>query len=135
MTVVVNDGAATSASNTSTISVAAVNDAPTATITPASYNATEQTNLTLHGTGLSIADVDAGGNDVTVTLSVTQGILTIAAGNSGVNSVSGSGTSSALSPARLRRSTTFSAESTPVPGPQAPSSTTPTSTILRAARR
>ncbi len=94
VTVVVNDGAATSASNTSTISVAAVNDAPTATITPASYNATEQTNLTLHGTGLSIADVDAGGNDVTVTLSVTQGILTIAAGNSGVNSVSGSGTSS-----------------------------------------
>jgi hypothetical protein len=40
--------------------VTAVNDAPTATITPATYAATEQVALTLHGTGLSIADVDAG---------------------------------------------------------------------------
>ena len=42
----------------------------------------------LHGAGLSIADIDAGGSDVTVTLSVNFGILAVAAGNTGV-SVSG----------------------------------------------
>ncbi len=83
-------GGAQTDTDTVTLDLVAQNDAPTATITPATYNATEQTNLNLHGTGLSIADVDAGGNDITVTLTVTQGILTVTAGNSGVNSVSGS---------------------------------------------
>ncbi|RZL07772.1 MAG: hypothetical protein EOP40_15025, partial [Rubrivivax sp.] len=76
-----------------TINITAVNDAPTATITPTTYSATEQVNLTLHGTGLSIADVDAGSASVQATLSVTAGILTVAAGSTGV-SVSGSGTGS-----------------------------------------
>ena len=40
---------------TSTINITAVNDAPVATITPVSYAATEQTSLTLKGTGLSIS--------------------------------------------------------------------------------
>ncbi|KQU71853.1 hypothetical protein ASC75_24125 [Aminobacter sp. DSM 101952] len=79
--------------NTLTINLAAVNDAPTAAIAPTSYSATEQTNLTLHGTGLSIADVDAGSGTVTAVLSVTFGILDVVRGNSGV-SVSGSGTGS-----------------------------------------
>ena len=57
-------------------SVTAVNDAPTATITPAAYAATEQTSLILHGTGLSVADVDAGAASVTVTVSVVSGTLT-----------------------------------------------------------
>ncbi|HYC53038.1 MAG TPA: DUF4347 domain-containing protein, partial [Gemmatimonadaceae bacterium] len=61
VTWVVNDGSAGSAGATSTITVAPVNDAPTAAIVPASYAATEQTNLDLHGTGLSVGDVDAGG--------------------------------------------------------------------------
>ena len=81
-------------SQTITVNVTNVNEAPTATITPLSYSATEQTNLTLHGTGMSIADIDAGTNVISATLSVTAGILTVAAGNSGVDSVSGSGTSS-----------------------------------------
>ena len=49
--------------------------------------------MTLHGTGLSIADVDAGAAAVRATVSVTSGILTAAAGTTGVT-VTGSGTAS-----------------------------------------
>ena len=65
---------------TSTINITAVNDAPVATITPASYAATEQTSLTLKNTGLSISDVDAGSGSMSVTLAVTEGTLTVTAG-------------------------------------------------------
>ena len=78
---------------TSTINITAVNDAPVATITPVSYAATEQTSLTLKGTGLSISDVDAGSGSMSVTLAVTEGTLNVTAGTSGAT-VSGSGTSS-----------------------------------------
>ena len=90
LTVVSNDnghtgpGGALSDTDTVTLDLVPQNDAPTATITPTSYNVTEQTNLKLHGTGLSIADIDAGSNAISITLSVTQGILTVVAGNSGV---------------------------------------------------
>lgn len=73
------------------VTVTAVNEAPTATITPTSYSATEQVSLTLHGTGLSMADVDAGGGAVQATFTVTSGILTAAAGTTGVT-IGGSGT-------------------------------------------
>jgi hypothetical protein len=82
-----------SASATSTVAVTAQNDAPTATITLPSYAATEQTVLDLKSTGLSVADVDSGGADVQVTLSVSQGTLNVTAGTSGVV-VANSGTSS-----------------------------------------
>jgi hypothetical protein len=88
-------GTALTASVTRTIAIAAVNDAPTATIVPASFAATEQTALDLAGTGLSIGDVDAGAASVTAMLSVVSGTLTVTAGTSGV-SVSGSGTSMVL---------------------------------------
>ena len=78
---------------TSTINITAVNDAPVATITPVSYAATEQTSLTLKGTGLSISDVDAGSGSMSVTLAVTEGTLNVAAGTSGAV-VTNSGTSS-----------------------------------------
>ena len=79
--------------NTALLTVLAVNNAPTATITPLSYSVTEQVNFNLHGTGLSVADVDAGSNDVTVTVSVTSGILTAAAGSTGVD-ITNSGSAS-----------------------------------------
>jgi Ca2+-binding RTX toxin-like protein len=91
--VTATDGGSLSASDTFDLIVAAVNDAPVATITPTTYNATEQANLNLHGTGLSISDVDAASGSMTVTLSVTQGILNVAAGTTGAI-VSNSGTSS-----------------------------------------
>ena len=94
VTVVVNDGTSDSIANTVTINVTPLNDEPAANITPASYNATEQTNLNLHGTGLSISDVDAGSGIVSITLSVGFGILTLGAGNSGATIGVGNGTSS-----------------------------------------
>ena len=83
--------AATPQQATATITVNPVNDAPTATIAPLTYGATEQTSLTLHGTGLSIADVDAGSATVQATLGVASGTLNVAAGTTGVT-VSNSGT-------------------------------------------
>ncbi len=67
-----------------------VNTAPTATITPVSYNATENTALSLKGTGLSVSDPDGG--QLKVTLTVGEGVLSSAAGTTGVT-VAGSGTS------------------------------------------
>jgi VCBS repeat-containing protein len=54
-------------------------------------SAIEQTSLDLKSTGLAISDVDAGATPVTVTLSVTEGQLAVAAGTSGAT-VSNSGT-------------------------------------------
>ena len=82
----------TAASGTFNITVNAVNDAPTASITPTSYSATEQVALTLHGTGLSIGDVDDGGAVVEATISVASGALNATAGTTGVT-VGGDGTS------------------------------------------
>jgi hypothetical protein len=76
-----------------TVAVAAVNDAPSAAIVPANYAATEQVSLTLHGTGLSIGDIDAGGANVTATVSVVSGTLSAAAGTTGVG-IAGSGSAS-----------------------------------------
>ncbi|MGB9366363.1 MAG: FG-GAP-like repeat-containing protein [Xanthobacteraceae bacterium] len=87
-------GLATSDSDTINVTVTAVNDAPDAVLGTDPYAATEQTTLDLKNTGMSVSDLDAGGADVTVTLSVTEGALSVTAGTSGVTNVSGSGTSS-----------------------------------------
>jgi hypothetical protein len=78
---------------TTTVAVTPVNDAPTATITPTSYSATEQTSLGLKNTGLSVSDVDGNLGAETATLSVAEGTLTVTAGGSGAT-VNNSGTSS-----------------------------------------
>jgi Tol biopolymer transport system component len=72
----------------------AANDAPVATAPTDPYVATEQVNLSLKNTGLSVSDVDANGGSETVTLSVTEGTLTLAAGTSGAIIDSGNGTDS-----------------------------------------
>ncbi len=95
-TAIDNDGGVDASPATATITVNAVNDAPTASITPVSYSATEQTNLNLHGTGLSVADIDAGVNPISITLSVSAGILTVAIGSTGASIGSGNGTSSVV---------------------------------------
>ena len=98
LTLTVNDngntgGGALIGSDTATINITAVDDAPVATITPTSYGPmNEQTSLTLHGTGLSISDVDAGSGSLTVTLSVTEGTLNVTGGSTGAG-VSASGSS------------------------------------------
>jgi hypothetical protein len=78
---------------TATIRVNPVNDGPRAAIALASYVVSEDTPLTLHGTGLSVDDPDAGASMVRATLSVGEGSLTIMAGSTGVT-VSGSGSTS-----------------------------------------
>ena len=96
LTLAINDNAvngALTASDSATINIAAVNDAPVATITPAAYAATEQVALNLKNNGLSVSDVDAGTGSVTVTLAVGEGTLNVTAGTSGAV-VAGSGGSS-----------------------------------------
>src|SRR5207247_2069547 len=68
-------------------------DPPTATITAVSYSATEQVSLDLQGTGLSIADVDAGSSTVKAIVSVVSGTLSATAGTTGVT-ITGNGTTS-----------------------------------------
>ncbi len=79
--------------NTMTISIVAVNDTPTATA-PATLTSTEQIALDLDGAGFAVGDIDSGTANIEVVLNVTEGVLSIGMGNSGV-SVSNSGSSTA----------------------------------------
>ncbi|RRS05326.1 cadherin repeat domain-containing protein [Aquabacterium soli] len=90
ITVVATGIDGSSSSQSFTIQLTDRNDAPTAQL-PTGLTATEQVPLVLHGTGLWVADPDAGTGQVRVTLSVGHGTLSIGAGSTGV-AVSGSGT-------------------------------------------
>src|SRR5690606_23994959 len=87
LTVTINDngntgsGGAQSDTTSVTLLVTAVNDAPTVTA-PASISVTEDVASAL--TDINFADVDAGSNIVTVTLSVPTGALTATSGGDGV---------------------------------------------------
>jgi VCBS repeat-containing protein len=76
--------------NTITFDVTPVNDAPVNSL-PASYATNEDTSVQL--SGISVSDVDAGGGNYTVTLSVGSG-GTLTASSSGGVTVAGSGTAS-----------------------------------------
>ncbi len=91
------DGVPTPEEHTKTvpITVNSVNDAPTATITVDQYVALESTATALHGTGMSVADPDAGANDVEVTLEVGEGVLAVNPSSTGAIA-SDSGTSVTL---------------------------------------
>ena len=80
-------------SDTATLTVTAVNDAPTTAAPATHYAATEQTPLVISGTGLHVADIDGNGGAETVTLSVGEGILNVDLGGNAV-SVTDNGTSS-----------------------------------------
>jgi VCBS repeat-containing protein len=84
-----NDGSLNSNIATVTITVNAVNDAPSITA-PASASTNEDSTLVFNS--ISVNDVDAGAGNVTVTLGVTNGTLTLAS-TAGLT-VSGNGTSS-----------------------------------------
>jgi len=86
--VTANDGLA-SVSDTFQLNITAVNDAPVNTL-PATFATNEDMSVKL--AGLSVADVDAAGGTITVTLGVASGTLTAA--NAGSVTVSGSGTAS-----------------------------------------
>jgi T1SS-143 domain-containing protein len=94
LTVTTNDngntgtGGALSDTDTITLNVAGVNDAPVNTV-PGAQTTAEDTSLAI--TGLSVADVDAGSGSVTVTLGVTNGVLNVSGGTA---TIAGSGTGS-----------------------------------------
>ncbi|MCS6852422.1 MAG: cadherin-like domain-containing protein, partial [Gemmataceae bacterium] len=98
LTITTNDqgntgtGGPWSDTDTVTITVNAVNDAPVNTV-PGPQSTNEDTNLTFTGT-VSISDVDAGSNPVEVTLTVTNGILTLS-GTTGLTFSVGDGTADA----------------------------------------
>jgi VCBS repeat-containing protein len=77
----------TTLSIASTVTLVAINDAPTNTVPGALQTTSEDTTKAI--TGLSVADIDANASSVTVTLAVTNGTLTVSGGTAGI---SGSGT-------------------------------------------
>src|SRR5690606_32634052 len=80
-------------SQTVTLMVTAVNDAPVNTV-PGGQEVDQNGVLTFNaanGNSIMISDVDAGGNTVEVTLSATHGLLTLS-GTAGLTFTTGSGT-------------------------------------------
>jgi len=80
--------------DTVVVTVNAVNDAPVNTV-PGTLSANEDTNKQI--TGLAVNDVDAGSADITVTLAVASGKITVLAGVSGglaAGDIAGNGTGS-----------------------------------------
>ncbi|HEX8120637.1 MAG TPA: tandem-95 repeat protein, partial [Solirubrobacteraceae bacterium] len=70
-------GGALADGDSATLTISAVNDAPVNTV-PGVQSATEDTTKTLSGSSApSVADVDAGGDDVKVTLSADHGDITL----------------------------------------------------------
>ena len=68
------------------------NTAPTVNITPMTYSATEQVAMNLHGTGISVADVDGDVLSVTIAAAVNNSQITANVGTTGVSITSGNGT-------------------------------------------
>ncbi len=99
LTIEINDGGnsgsggALTDSTTLTLDVTAVNDAPVNSI-PAAQSVDQDASLVFsngNGNQISIGDVDAGANSVEVTLSVTNGVLTLV-GTAGLSFTTGDGT-------------------------------------------
>ena len=89
-------GGALTSSDTASISITAVNDAPVNSV-PGAQSTNEDTALVFsagNSNQIQISDVDAGSSSVRVTLSVTHGTLTLA-GTSGLTFSSGDGTTDA----------------------------------------
>ncbi|QEY14522.1 tandem-95 repeat protein [Cellvibrio sp. KY-GH-1] len=92
--VTASDGNGGSVTDTFSVTVANVNDAPSVSIALTDYYTSEQTAVNLHGTGISISDVDT--NSVTVTIAgpAPHSELTANVGTTGVSIFSGNGTPS-----------------------------------------
>ncbi|MDD3325897.1 MAG: DUF4347 domain-containing protein, partial [Zoogloea sp.] len=92
LTVALNDGGNTGSggslgvSSTLTLDVTAVNDAPTITV-PGTQTVAEEGSLTI--SGISFGDVDADSGDVSVTLTVAHGTLSLGGDTSGITITAG----------------------------------------------
>ncbi|WP_018149666.1 tandem-95 repeat protein, partial [Leeia oryzae] len=89
ITVVVSDGANSSNTAHAYVNVIAVNDAPVNTV-PSALTTAEDTSLVINT--LHVSDVDAASGNLTVTLSVTSGVLNVAAANGVTITNGGTGT-------------------------------------------
>jgi CSLREA domain-containing protein len=92
-----NGGVDTSAPQTFTITVTAVNDAPIIALQAPFVQTNQQTPLVISGNnsnGIGLSDIDLGSNPVRVTLTATQGTLTLPS-TSGLTFVTGDGTDDA----------------------------------------
>jgi hypothetical protein len=96
VTFIVDDGSSTSTPATRGITINAVNDAPVNTV-PGPQGTNQNTPLTFssgNGNQISVADADAGTNAVQVTLTATNGTLTLN-GTAGLSFTVGDGTADA----------------------------------------
>ncbi|WP_197085472.1 putative Ig domain-containing protein, partial [Cellvibrio sp. pealriver] len=86
-----NSGSGGTLTDTDTVNITvnAINDAPSVVITPTDYYADEQTWIDLHGTGISVADVDSSALTITITGAGSNSNLAATVGTTGVNIVSG----------------------------------------------
>lgn len=102
LTVTTNDagntgsGGALQDSDTVQIDITAVNDTPIVSGPVTAYSVSEQSALSLEGTGFSVADVDVATGIMTATITTGEGAVNIAVGNSGTAVVGGNGSSSAM---------------------------------------
>ena len=97
VTFVANDGIADGAAVSETIAVTAVDDPP-ANAVPAAQSTSEDTAIVFsaaNGNGIKVGDPDAGGNSIQVTLSTSNGMLTLAQ-TSGLTIGSGSNGSGSM---------------------------------------
>lgn len=96
VTLMASDGVNHSNVATSTVTVTAVNDAPVNSV-PAAQSTNEDTPLVFssaNGNAISIADLDAGTSPVQVSLTATNGVLTLT-GTTGLSFASGDGSADA----------------------------------------
>ncbi|MEX2138898.1 MAG: tandem-95 repeat protein [Pirellulales bacterium] len=97
VTFVASDGTDSSNVGTTTVAVNAVNDAPTNTV-PGPQSTNEDTALVFssgNGNPISIADLDAGGSAVEVTLTAANGAITLSQ-TTGLSFTAGDGTADAV---------------------------------------
>jgi hypothetical protein len=94
--VTANDGNGGTVTDTFDIVIANINDAPTVTIIPTDYYAIEQIPINLHGTGISVADVDGDALTITLTGQGSNSNLAATVGTTGVVIVSGVNTNTLI---------------------------------------
>ncbi|MCP3938389.1 MAG: hypothetical protein GY708_23830, partial [Actinomycetia bacterium] len=86
------DGSSEEGTNSQTINLTAMNDAPVVNAPGSALAATEQVGLSIEGAGFSVSDVDEAGSGATATLSVGEGAITVVIGGRGLTIGSGNAT-------------------------------------------
>ena len=94
--VMASDGNGGTVTDTFSIIIANTNDAPTVLILPTDYAADEQQTIDLHGTGISVTDVDGDALTITIAAAGTNSSIAASVGTTGVVLVSGYNTNTLI---------------------------------------